>query len=66
MVYCRDRSMKLPRKAKRKPVINNTARIAPYRANDHRDKPSQLEQRCETGVWLTAKEVEALKWLDMF
>lgn len=65
MVYCRNRSMRLPRKARRK-VINNKAStvIAPYRASDHRELPSQLEKRSESGRWLTKEEWEALVWLD--
>lgn len=79
MIYCRNRSMRLPRKARRKVINNNSASviIPPYRATQHADKPSQLEKRSESGRWLTKEEwekasndarslQEALVWLESF
>lgn len=66
MVYCRDRSRKLPRKKKRSFHASVITRelVAPFRAPDHREITSQLEKRCESGVWLEREELEANDMLD--
>lgn len=57
MVYCKDRSTKLPRKRKRQFVLkNNDSTVTPYYAPCHRELPSVLERRVSRGRWLTKKQ----------
>lgn len=69
MVYCRDRSQKLPRKHKRvfKPATH-VVRSSPHMGPSHKEKPSVFERRCVGGVWHTRDkdrdEQEALRILD--
>lgn len=61
MVYCRDRSMKLPRKPgrfiKRKPpkATGKNRLPEPFRPVIN-NLPSVLERRCDSGQWKSAEE----------
>lgn len=74
LVYCRDRSMKLPRKKGRyiKRKAPQTQRFAEplevprgaYRAEDYRSLPSVLERRCNKGRWHNRDDDHANAILD--
>lgn len=60
LVYVGDRSVKLPRRKRRRfvPKNNSTVIAAPYRAADNSEIASVLERRCESGRWLTKQQDE--------
>lgn len=68
IIYCRDRSIPLPRKRKQRFTPKQRSTVIPYRAEDHRAKPSVFERRCSNGVWVSrdrdADEQEAARILE--
>lgn len=65
MVYCCDKSMKLPRKRRRgKTVRSSLVKPVPYRATQHEDKPSLIDRHIVNGKWLSRDEQEAMTWLN--
>jgi hypothetical protein len=56
MVYCKDRSRRLPRRKKRDFTPKKESTVRPYYAPCHRELPSVLERRASRGQWLTKKQ----------
>lgn len=53
IIYVKDRSMKVPRKRKRKRIVINstpTYRPPPYRAPDHSEIPSAMNELFKLGL----------------
>lgn len=56
IVYCRNRSIALPRKSRKPRAVPKNGeyalRSSPHLGPSHKDKPSVFERRCLTGVWV--------------
>lgn len=69
MVYCKDRSTRLPRRKgryiKRKPPLadGRNRTVTPFRPVIN-NAPSVLERRCEGGKWRSKEDDEAMALLD--
>lgn len=71
MVYCRDRSLSLPPKARRRKNKASVIKVEPYRPTQHDDIPSLIESHIVDGMWRDKAEVdqakaeeEAMAWLN--